>query len=48
MRNKDRRFISTKIIKAKHRNISEREKINAVRGAILPEATGILDLNGFS
>ncbi len=48
MRNKDRRFTSTRITKAKHKIVNKREKINAVRGVILPAATGRLDLNAFA
>ncbi len=48
MRNKDRRFTSTKTTKTKHKIINKTEKINAARGVILPAATGRLDLNAFS
>ena len=48
MRNKDRRFAATKVIRTKHEIINNEERINAVRGAILPEATGRLDLNAFA
>ena len=48
MRNNDTRLASTKNTKNKHKMISKKEKINAVRGAIFPDATGILDLNAFS
>ncbi len=40
--------MSIKTVNAKHKIISENEKINAVRGAIFPDATSKSDLITFS
>lgn len=40
--------MSTRTTRVKHEIINRKEKINAVLGAIRPEAMGISDLNRFS